>query len=41
LVVAEGIETRGERDALVELECDLMQGYHFARPDRPFPKAVW
>jgi EAL domain-containing protein (putative c-di-GMP-specific phosphodiesterase class I) len=31
-VVAEGIETAGERDALVELGCDLMQGFYFAHP---------
>lgn len=37
-VVAEGIETIAERDALLDLGCDLLQGYLFARPDRPFPK---
>jgi len=31
-VVAEGIETLEERDALLDLEVDLMQGYLFARP---------
>jgi EAL domain-containing protein (putative c-di-GMP-specific phosphodiesterase class I) len=31
-VVAEGIETGAERDALVELGCDLMQGFFFAHP---------
>jgi EAL domain-containing protein (putative c-di-GMP-specific phosphodiesterase class I) len=31
-VVAEGIETAGERDALAELGCDLMQGFLFAHP---------
>jgi EAL domain-containing protein (putative c-di-GMP-specific phosphodiesterase class I) len=31
-VVAEGIETVGERDALIELGCDLMQGFYFAHP---------
>lgn len=36
-IVAEGIETSGERDALTELGCDLLQGYLFARPGRPFP----
>lgn len=41
LVVAEGIETPEERDAVVELGCDLLQGYRFARPARPFPQHVW
>jgi len=32
LVVAEGIETEAERDAVIELGCDLLQGYLFGRP---------
>lgn len=31
-VVAEGIETKDELDALVKLDCELFQGYLFARP---------
>jgi EAL domain-containing protein (putative c-di-GMP-specific phosphodiesterase class I) len=36
-VVAEGIETPEERDAIVEAGCDLMQGYLFAKPGPAFP----
>jgi EAL domain-containing protein (putative c-di-GMP-specific phosphodiesterase class I)/CheY-like chemotaxis protein len=35
-VVAEGVETVEERDALVELGIDLLQGFLFARPAAPF-----
>jgi EAL domain-containing protein (putative c-di-GMP-specific phosphodiesterase class I)/CheY-like chemotaxis protein len=38
LVVGEGVETAAERDCLVELGCDLLQGYFFAKPGRPFPE---
>jgi EAL domain-containing protein (putative c-di-GMP-specific phosphodiesterase class I) len=41
LVVAEGIETPAERDCVVNLGCDLLQGFLFARPGRPFPSAIW
>jgi EAL domain-containing protein (putative c-di-GMP-specific phosphodiesterase class I) len=34
IVVAEGVETQGERDALVAMNCDLLQGYLFGRPAR-------
>jgi EAL domain-containing protein (putative c-di-GMP-specific phosphodiesterase class I) len=40
-VVGEGVETREEKDALVELGCDLFQGYLFAKPSRPFPAFGW
>jgi EAL domain-containing protein (putative c-di-GMP-specific phosphodiesterase class I) len=35
-IIAEGIETTAERDALVRVGGDLCQGYLFARPDRPW-----
>lgn len=38
-LVVEGVETAEERGALVELGCDLMQGYLFARP-APLPAKV-
>jgi EAL domain-containing protein (putative c-di-GMP-specific phosphodiesterase class I) len=38
IVVAEGVETPAERDALVALGCDVLQGYLFARPGRGFPQ---
>ena len=41
LVVAEGVETRGERDALVEIGCDYLQGYLLARPGPPFVPTTW
>jgi diguanylate cyclase (GGDEF)-like protein/PAS domain S-box-containing protein len=31
-VVGEGIETREQAEAMVELGCDLVQGYYFAKP---------
>ncbi|WP_298990040.1 EAL domain-containing protein [uncultured Pseudokineococcus sp.] len=30
--VAEGVETAAQREALVSLDCDMAQGYHYARP---------
>lgn len=39
LVVAEGVETLAERDALVAQGCNLFQGYLFARPGTAFPSA--
>jgi EAL domain-containing protein (putative c-di-GMP-specific phosphodiesterase class I) len=40
-VVAEGVETVAERDVLVTVGCDMMQGYLFAKPGRAFPDVKW
>jgi len=40
-VVAEGVETRAERDAVIDLGCDLLQGFLFARPGPAFPEVRW
>jgi EAL domain-containing protein (putative c-di-GMP-specific phosphodiesterase class I) len=40
-VVAEGVETAAERDVIVDLGCDLMQGFLFAHPTPPFAVPVW
>jgi EAL domain-containing protein (putative c-di-GMP-specific phosphodiesterase class I)/CheY-like chemotaxis protein len=41
MVVGEGVEIAEERDALVELGCDLLQGYLFAKPNIAFPTVTW
>jgi EAL domain-containing protein (putative c-di-GMP-specific phosphodiesterase class I) len=41
LVVVEGVETTAERDTLVDLGCDLLQGFLFAKPERGFRLPVW
>ncbi|HYO94317.1 MAG TPA: EAL domain-containing response regulator [Polyangiaceae bacterium] len=41
LVVAEGVETPQERDTLIALGCDLLQGFLFARPGPAFPTVRW
>ncbi len=40
-VVAEGVETAGQRDVLVGLGCDELQGYLFAKPMRPGQVIGW
>lgn len=40
-VVAEGVETVDERDVLIETGCELLQGFLFARPGKPFPEIRW
>jgi EAL domain-containing protein (putative c-di-GMP-specific phosphodiesterase class I) len=41
LVVGEGVETEAERDTLLELGCDLFQGYFIAKPGPAFPERRW
>lgn len=41
LVVAEGIETMGERLACRDAGVDFLQGYLIARPGPPFPAICW
>ncbi len=40
-VVAEGVETAEQRDVLVALGCDELQGYLFARPMTAAALALW
>jgi EAL domain-containing protein (putative c-di-GMP-specific phosphodiesterase class I) len=40
-VVAEGVETTAERDAITSLGCDMLQGFLFAQPAKPFPDVRW
>jgi EAL domain-containing protein (putative c-di-GMP-specific phosphodiesterase class I)/CheY-like chemotaxis protein len=39
-IIAEGIESIAERDVVADLGCDLLQGYFFAKPGRPFPSVA-
>jgi EAL domain-containing protein (putative c-di-GMP-specific phosphodiesterase class I) len=41
LVVAEGIETEAERDTVIELGVDLLQGYRFGKPSRNLEEPAW
>ncbi|MBZ0118064.1 MAG: EAL domain-containing protein [Sandaracinaceae bacterium] len=40
-MVAEGVETAEERDALIAAGCDHFQGFLFARPARELPSVRW
>ena len=40
-VVAEGVETEQQRDELVQLGCDELQGYLFAKPMTATALALW
>jgi EAL domain-containing protein (putative c-di-GMP-specific phosphodiesterase class I) len=35
-VIGEGVETVEEREVLVQLGCDLLQGFYIARPTLQF-----
>jgi EAL domain-containing protein (putative c-di-GMP-specific phosphodiesterase class I)/CRP-like cAMP-binding protein len=39
--VAEGVETQEDVDSLTALQCDYLQGYHFARPMPPKDIIGW
>jgi len=41
LVVAEGIESEAERDTLIDLRCNLLQGYRFGKPHRELLPPTW
>ena len=41
LVIGEGVETAGQRDTLVSLGCDLLQGFLFAAPALEYPRVAW
>jgi EAL domain-containing protein (putative c-di-GMP-specific phosphodiesterase class I) len=41
LVVGEGVENPAQRDMLVSLGCDFLQGYLFARPAPEYPDVAW
>lgn len=40
-VIAEGVETKAEAEALRQIGCTLLQGYFFARPAPPFAEVRW
>jgi EAL domain-containing protein (putative c-di-GMP-specific phosphodiesterase class I)/CheY-like chemotaxis protein len=39
-IIAEGVELAEQRNTLIELECDFLQGHLFARPAKPFPELL-
>jgi EAL domain-containing protein (putative c-di-GMP-specific phosphodiesterase class I) len=40
MVIGEGVETEAEAKVLVDLGCDLLQGYLIAKPQLPFSDAL-
>ena len=41
IIVAEGVEKPEERETLIDLGCDLLQGFLFAEPGPAFPDPHW
>jgi EAL domain-containing protein (putative c-di-GMP-specific phosphodiesterase class I) len=41
LVICEGVETPAERDALIWLGANLLQGHLFGKPSREFVVSSW
>ena len=41
VTVAEGVESQEDADALLNLECDYLQGYYFGRPMPIAQVAEW
>jgi len=39
-IVAEGIETKSELNAVIDCGCDFLQGYHLGRPGPGFSPAL-
>lgn len=39
--VAEGVETDQQRTVLLDLDCDLAQGFHYSRPQPPEVLTAW
>jgi EAL domain-containing protein (putative c-di-GMP-specific phosphodiesterase class I) len=40
-IVAEGVECVEEQEVLVNLGCDFLQGYLYAKPGKAFPEVRW
>ena len=40
-VTAEGVETQGQRDAVLAMGCDFAQGYYYAKPMQASALRAW
>ncbi len=40
-VTAEGVETQGQHDAVLSMECDFAQGYYYAKPMQASALRAW